>query len=156
MNKTINILISILVFTVFCSSAWSVTLSQESILNRMFDSSNNVLKSKSMSRTVYSYEILNSSGVQKITYIPTGSIIPSSDKIVGYSIMPYSLDMGSEGYIGIFDTTTIATSGECLAESEVENTMGKSELWPYGKSITNGVAIVQGANTSIQIYFVRE
>ena len=110
-----------------------------------------------ISKTVYSYGVKNTGAVRQIHIVPTTSIRPKVDKIIGYSIQPLDGNH-AESYIGLFDGTTNSLSGEVFAESESETSVaaGKSELWSYGKNISSGVVLCQGANTQAQIYFVRE
>ena len=109
----------------------------------------------STSKRVYSFGIINPTSQRLITIIPTTSIRPITDKIIGYSIMPAAAG-ASELYIGIFDQTNKFLSGEVFAENEVLTPYGAGELWPFGKFIVNGVVVSQGANTQIQVYFISE
>lgn len=108
-----------------------------------------------VSKKVYSFGILNKGGPNKITVIPTTSIRPGVDKIIGYSVMP-AVPGPAELYIGIFDQTNKWLSGEVIAENEANTPWGTGELWPFGKWIFNGVVVNQGANTQVQIYFISE
>jgi hypothetical protein len=109
----------------------------------------------STSKQVYSFGLINSGASRMITIIPTTSIRPGTDKIIGYSIMPAKAG-ASELYVAIFDQTTNWLSGEVFAENEVLTPYGAGELWPYGKKIVQGVVVSQGANTQIQVYFISE
>jgi hypothetical protein len=91
----------------------------------------------------------------KTSIIPVTTIRPKVDKVIGYSIMPRNAN-GAETFIGIFDGTDVLLTGECLAEAEAPNLMGKNELWPFGKQVAEGVVVQQGANTIVQVFFVRE
>jgi hypothetical protein len=111
-----------------------------------------------ISKTVYSYGVKNTSTtLHQTTIVPTTSIRPLVDKIIGYSIMPLNGN-NAESIIGIFDGTDVQLTGEVFAESESEaaRAAGKSELWAYGKSIALGIVLRQGANTQAQIYFIRK
>lgn len=107
-------------------------------------------------KKVYSYGVTNTSGVAQTTSIPVTSIRPLVDKVIGYSLIPYNGTVTSEGYLGIFDGTDMSATAECFAENEISGTLGWNELWNYGKYISTGVTVVQGANTIVQIYFIRE
>jgi len=111
--------------------------------------------SDTISKTVYSYPVRNMLGIRRISIVPTTSIRPKVDKIIGYSIRSTN-GSKSETYIGIFDGTNNSLSGEVFAESETATTYGMSELWSFGKYIFSGVVLCQGANTQAVIYFVRE
>lgn len=112
--------------------------------------------SDTISKRVYSIKYENTHGSNAQTSIvPTTSIRPKVDKLIGYSIMPRN-GAGAECFIGIFDGTDVLLTGECLAEAESDNLKGRNELWPYGKWIEDGVVVQQGANTIVQIFFVRE
>jgi len=108
-------------------------------------------------RTVYSYIIVNTHATNALTsVVPTTSIRPKVDKLIGYMIMPRNA-AGSEGFIGIYDGTDVYLTGESLAENELDTNKGsKGELWPFGKYIADGIVVQQGANTIVQLYFVRE
>ena len=109
-----------------------------------------------ISKTVYSYPIKNTSGVRQVTVIPTTSIRPLVDKVIGYSILPYNGALAAECYIGIFDETTPSLAGEIFAENEAEQRFGSSVLWSFGKYINSGVSVSQGANTWAIVYFIRK
>ena len=108
-----------------------------------------------IAKTVYSYGVKNTSGVALTTIIPITSIRPSVDKIIGYSIQPIN-GLAAESYIGLFDGTDVYLTGEVFAESEAAQAYGKSELWAYGKNVSSGVVLRQGASTQAQIYFIRK
>jgi hypothetical protein len=121
----------------------------------MFMLSGVAFASDSISKTVYSYGLKNTTGIMQVTTIPVTAIRPDIDKVIGYSIMPLT-SATAECYIGIFDGTTNSLAGEVFAENEAISDKGISEIWPFGKYISEGVVVSQGANTQVQIYFVRE
>ena len=111
--------------------------------------------SDTISKDVYSYGLKNNTGVALTTIIPVTSIRPNVDKIIGYSVMPIDKNT-AECYIGIFDGTDVLLTGEVFAENEAPQGSGVAELWEYGKSISLGVVVRQGAKTQVQVYFVKE
>lgn len=106
-----------------------------------------------IAKTVYSYGITNTTGKILATVISTSSIRPGVDKVIGYSVMPIDSSR-SECYIGLFDGTDNSLSGEVLAENEAAQSDGVAELFPFGKTISDGVVVSQGARTQVQVYFV--
>ena len=109
------------------------------------------------SRLEYSINIKNKGGEPLTSIIPTTTLRPKIDKLVGYSCIPYDGSLHSEVYIGIFDGTDVQLSGECFGEDEADNDNGGiKDGWPRGKKIVDGVVTRQGANTDLQLYFIRE
>lgn len=111
--------------------------------------------SDTISKDVYSYGVKNTTGVAQTTIIPTTSIRPGVDKVIGYSVTPLNKNT-AECYIGVFDGTDVLLTGEVFAENEAAQGAGVAELWEFGKSISLGVVLRQGANTQAQVYFVKE
>jgi len=108
------------------------------------------------SQKPYSIELKNSTGVRQISVIPTTSIRPLIDKLIGYDVLPLAMTRGAECYISIMDDTDKSLDGEVFAESEAQANFGKGEMWTNAKYINDGIVVTQGANTQVQIYFVRE
>ena len=106
----------------------------------------------------YEYSIVNDTGVKKTTVIPITSIRPLVDKITGYAVTPNFNGGGSETYIGIYDDTTVACVGEKFGEMETPNATAliAGENFMRPKKITNGVVVIQGANTTAIVYFTGE
>ena len=115
-----------------------------------------VFADDTMSKRVYSMEIANTLGIPKQSVVPTTSIRPKVDKLIGYSVFAIDNTLPSECFVAIFDQTGTATWGECLAESEAGTLKYINELWPFGKWIEDGVVVTQGANTKVVVFFVKE
>lgn len=108
------------------------------------------------SRQVYDYVVKTTSGVYETHVIPTTSIRPKVDKLVGYSIMRNTENTrASECVIGVYDGTDVYLTGECFGEAESIDESTNGELWASPKSVENGVVIRQGPNTIARVYFIR-
>ena len=108
------------------------------------------------SKLIYSYTIKNDTGAAKVSLIPVTSIYPNDvDRIIGYSIMADTDGAGAERWIEVYDASTAELSGEVLGESEAASTDSQMVWFPYPRTITNGIAVRQGANTVAIIYFTR-
>lgn len=103
----------------------------------------------------YEYTISNPNGTKQTTVIPITSIRPGVDKITAYEVQAKA-EGNSETYIGVYDDTTLACTGEKLGEKEATSKGSAGERFKRGKKIANGVVVIQGANTDAIIYFVRE
>ena len=103
-------------------------------------------------QAVQSYRIDNTTGDRMTTAIPITSIRPNIDKIVGYQVY-LAGGTSTEMWVSLFDGTDKQLTGECLAESEI-NDYGNQEYFPYPKQIISGLVVSQGAQTVVQIYFV--
>jgi len=104
---------------------------------------------------VYEYDISNDSGGPLTTLIPTYAIRPNVDKIVGYTVMPTEGQVNTESYVGLYDTTSSALSGEKLGELEASDNASKNDHFIRPKKILNGVGVRQGARTTVIVFFIR-
>jgi hypothetical protein len=99
----------------------------------------------------YTYEINNTSGSYVTTLIPTTSIRPNVDKIVGWTIQ--GLSLSSENFIAVYDADSNGLHGECLGESESLPESVDGRWFTTPRKITTGVAVRQGPNTKVFVYF---
>ncbi len=110
------------------------------------------------SDVIYDYPITNITGEALTTVIPTTSIRPNVDKVVGWSIMPSIAGetVSTESFFGIFDSSASnLTDKEMIWEAEPDGGSG-GDMWPYGKKILEGVTTRQGTNTILTVYFSRK
>ena len=105
--------------------------------------------------TEYEYTISNNSGTGRATAIPITSIRPNVDKITAYEVVAKASG-NSETYIGVYDGTTVACSGEKFGEKEATSKGSAGERFERPKKIVNGVTVIQGANTDAIVYFIKE
>jgi len=96
-------------------------------------------------QTVYSYGIKNVTGDPMTTVIPTTSIRPGVDKLIGYSCLPAGNIGNTESFIGIFDGTDKQLDGEVFDEAEGDTKNGVNDMWIKPKKIANGVVVRQGS-----------
>ena len=104
---------------------------------------------------VSTYEVNNSTGEYQRTDVPT-ALIPRNSRILGMVVMQFAAG-NSENVLSLYDTvgTTddIRTVSEVIAEAEA-STNENNEVWfEYPRKVNQQLTVVQGANTSIQIYF---
>jgi hypothetical protein len=108
------------------------------------------------SKYIYTYTIRNDLGTSKVTIIPVTSIYPNDvDRIIGYSIEGDTDGASAERWIEVYDASTTALSGEVMAESEAPQHESQTVWFPSPRTIANGVAVRQGANTIAIIFFTR-
>jgi opacity protein-like surface antigen len=103
----------------------------------------------------YSVNIVNNSGDHLVTVIPTTTVRPDVDKLIGYSAIPMT-NGNTETYITVYDGTDKSLSGECLGESEVASGGVDQHFEMRPKRISLGIVVDQGAYTNVQVYFIRE
>lgn len=110
----------------------------------------------------YHVNIRNTTGGALASIIPITTIRPKIDKLVGYVAMPINNGTNADGdkintetFVALFDGTSVAMSGECFGEEEARGSESVGERWARGRWIVNGVVVWQGANTDMNIYFIR-
>lgn len=107
------------------------------------------------SQQVYEYRCVNATGNSLQTVVPITTIRPKVDKLVGYRVIPSAkAGQTSEVFCGLFDGTDKTMTGECFGESEAPAATSIGESWPDGKYVFNGVAVQQGALTTVIVYFI--
>jgi len=106
-------------------------------------------------KKVYSVRIENVTGDRQTTIIPTTTIRPGVDKLVGWSIMPYFLSGNYESYLTIVDSTDAQLNDEVFDEVEAMSGAG-AVYWDNPRWIENGVVVSQGSNTTVQIHFIKD
>ena len=104
----------------------------------------------------WSYVIENTTGAYQNTLIPITSVVPGSDRILGYEHMPLP-GQSAENVVAVFDTVNYTTfaSAEVLGESECQDGSWDGMWFPYPRTISYGVTVRQGAGTRVIVYFVR-
>lgn len=109
------------------------------------------------SQVVYTYQTINSGGTYLTTNVPTTSIRPKVDKLVGCSVQIYNAAKSMEGIAALYDSTSSDLSGEVMNESEASSANSVEWVEPYlfPRYITDGVTVRQGPNTIVTIYFIR-
>lgn len=118
----------------------------------------NIAEGAMVADTVYEYRIDNATGEAITTVIPTTSIRPDVDKIVGYDCCPYYMDptvANTETFMSVFDGTDKQLSGECFGENEKSTGNSINELFYTPRKIGSGVVVRQGSNTISRVYFIR-
>lgn len=99
------------------------------------------------------YTIDNKAGGRLTTYISTSSIRPNVDKILGFSIIGIETTNSQELIAFFYDATTGQPLNTILGELETiqESTNG---IWfPYSRKLENGLTVMQGAYTTVIIYY---
>lgn len=110
-------------------------------------------------KTLLSYVSTNATGAYAATAISTSTIVPGTNRIIGYEIVHYNTGKSIEGFVGLYDDadTTQADNTYLFAESEVIGTYGSGMvIYPYPKELSYGLCIRQGANTTVTIYYDRK
>jgi len=112
------------------------------------------------------YQIDNATGEFQRTDIPTDTIAPKYSKIVGVTIMVYETQTlnaegllpTSENIVALYDTVNDNEGGtiaEVIAEAETANQEGGSDWFEYPLPINTQLQVIQGANTTVLIYYAR-
>jgi len=108
------------------------------------------------SETVYDYTIVTTNGDYTTTVIPTTSIRPGVDKVVGYSIMRNTNNtLSSECVIAVYDSQDSTLTGEQYGECEAIDETTNGELFLKPRTVTEGVTVRQGPNTIAKVLFIR-
>ena len=97
-----------------------------------------------------SYEIINTSGVYQITNVPTTSIIPNVHSILGFYIMPRSIN--AEIVVTLYDQT-VATPDELIDEAEAAPNSGTGKWFSFPRKIEGQLSVRQGPNTKVVVFF---
>jgi len=90
--------------------------------------------------------------------VPTDSIYPGTDRILGYSIRAYDPANGSEVVVGLYDSDTslFSAATELIHETEASSAIEGTTVWfPYPRHINTQLRVRQGMNTTVVIYFER-
>jgi hypothetical protein len=106
----------------------------------------------------YTYIINNKTGSAVTNLIPITIIRPGVDKITAYKVIPWDGGPGTgnaELKIAVFDNTTVNANSELIAEDE-KSGVSAGERFDRPRKILNGIWVVQGANTTAIISFIRE
>ena len=102
-------------------------------------------------RTYISADATSNGGTSVVS---TSTIIPGKDFIIGYSVCPTST--GSEEVVGLYDSTEAnMTTTTIFAETEAEDNESLTVWFPYPKKITTSLAIGQGKDTIVAVYYIR-
>lgn len=96
------------------------------------------------------------------TGVSTSTIVPGSQKILGWAIMELShgISVGNpaEMVIALHDSSSLAAgvpTANMIDEAEVEDDkQSKAVFWPHARKIQTQLRIVQGSNTRVLIYYV--
>jgi len=101
------------------------------------------------------YQTINTTSTSQVTCVPTTSIYPKRDKILGFDIVENFNGTHSERWVAVYDDTTKELSGENLGEGEALEGSWWGKTFPYPRDVENGITVMQGANTIVTIYFER-
>ncbi|MFA5499495.1 MAG: hypothetical protein WC404_00270 [Candidatus Omnitrophota bacterium] len=102
----------------------------------------------------------NTTGLFKTTYVPTSGvdpyISPYTDRILGFDVTPIT-SISYENVAGLYDATTSAqlTGPYFMGEAEGGTAFTGEKWFPYPVRVANGIAIVQGAKTRVNVYYLR-
>lgn len=101
------------------------------------------------------YVIYNSGATTKVTVVPTALIKPRESRILKMTVTSV-LKNGStavEAVAGLYDTTTGSSAIDNNMECEIESNDSDSVSYEFARPlrIYNGVVILQGAHTVVQL-----
>lgn len=99
------------------------------------------------------YIVKNTTGVYQTTVIPTTSIIPHYNNILGFDVMQDDVTKHSENWAAVYDETAGTLTGECLGEAEAIQNSTAGKWWYPSRVILYGVTVRQGPNTAVFVYF---
>lgn len=108
-------------------------------------------------------EVVNSSGDFQSEAIDRNTIVHGRDRILGFTISVYdpgdaTTAINSELIAGLYDAVPDGSGGtiaELIAEAEADNNTSKTKWFPYPKTVHFQLVVNTGANTLLQIYYVR-
>lgn len=107
------------------------------------------------SQVIYT-EIIESGADSAATVIPVTKIRPDVDKIIGMQVFCLGPAFGTAA---LYDSTTTSMSSSTEVICEYEATSGQqsnSIFFPFPRTITEGIVIVQDALTRVIVYYVRQ
>lgn len=103
-----------------------------------------------------SIEITNTTDAVLQSLVPVTTIYPGRDKIMGYSIMQTEDTINTENYLGIYDSAVTNLTGlEVIDEAETSGAYSANVWFPYGREISKGITVRQGANIIVTLHIVR-
>jgi len=109
-------------------------------------------------RYEYSVNSRNNTGTHYDWIVPTTTVRPGTDKIIGYDCMSLApTGQHTETWVSLFDSTDSLMTGECFGEQE--GTGGPESIhdrWARGKKILNGISVRHGAFTDLTLYIIRK
>jgi hypothetical protein len=98
----------------------------------------------------------NTSGSNSTTYVSTATIIPGIHRIVSMSVCPIN-SSAAASIAAIYDAKTAPQVIESNLKAECASVANSSNdrIFPYPKTVTNGLTIVQSNNTMVTIEYTR-
>lgn len=113
------------------------------------------------------FESINATGAYTETAVPTTTIVPGQDRILGVVILPlkghlynsvlYSTQ-NPECVVALRDTVEDGFGGtvaEVIAEAESQEDSFDGEWFPYPLTVNTQLEIVQGGYTIVYVYYTR-
>lgn len=106
------------------------------------------------SQIIYTEIVNNTSGASTATAIPITKIRVGVDKVIGMSVMALSATAATAA---VFDSNVAAISAttEMIAECEATVYKDGGVMFPFPRSIVNGVAVVQNDQSRVIVYYIR-
>jgi hypothetical protein len=117
-----------------------------------------VVSEATESQMFYTVTLENTTAAYRQEQVPATTIRPDVDKILGYTIQRVTDNTAnSELVVGVYDSDATNLSGkEVIGESEtIDETVG-GKWFPRPRPIAEAITVRQGANTVVEIYFIRE
>lgn len=102
------------------------------------------------------YSVENDSAVETLTFVSTATIIPGIHRIVSVSVAP--TPASSQASTGaIFDATSVSqvTLANMMGELESVQSQSANKYFAYPKTVSNGLAVLQGPKTIVTIDYTR-
>jgi hypothetical protein len=95
----------------------------------------------------------NNSGGYLITNVSTSIIDPTTCKILGFEVLPLSVN--GEFVATLHDTITSISNTTIMGELECVNQSFAGAWYPYPVRLFNGLRIIQGGQTRVIVYYTR-